>query len=107
MKLDVEGVETAVLEEAGANLANVARVILEFHGTAYNPGNSIDRLTEILRAAGLMPEVRQFGSVVSLADIQRDVPYWLTVRAERRSGLLAAGYRLSAIGRRLGVSRES
>ena len=107
LKLDVEGVETAILEEAGPTLGNVAWVILEFHGTAHNPGNTIERVVEVLSAAGLTPEVRQFGRVVSLAGIQRDEPYWLTVRAERLRGLSAIGYRLSAISRRMGVNRES
>ena len=85
LKLDIEGLETAVLEEAASDLSPVRRVILEFHGTRRNPGNSISRLTEILRAAGFTPEVRQFGEEVALSAIQEDEPYWLTVRAERLS----------------------
>ena len=85
LKLDIEGLETAVLEEAASHLSPVQRVILEFHGTRRNPGNSISRLTEILRAAGFTPEVRQFGEEVALSAIQEDEPYWLTVRAERLS----------------------
>ena len=83
LKLDIEGMETAVLEEAGARLVRVREVILEFHGTRQNPRNSISRLTAILRAAGLTPEVRQFGAVVSLSGIQQDGPYWLMVRGMR------------------------
>lgn len=83
LKLDIEGLETAVLEEAATRLSVVRRVILEFHGTRRNPSNSIARLTEILRAAGFTPEVRQFGEEVTLSAIQKDEPYWLTVRAER------------------------
>jgi FkbM family methyltransferase len=83
LKLDIEGLETAVLEEAAPHLSLVRRVILEFHGTRCNPGNSISRLTEILRAAGFTPEVRQFGEEVALSAIQKDEPYWLMVRAER------------------------
>jgi FkbM family methyltransferase len=102
LKLDIEGMETAVLEEAAPRLHLVERVILEFHGTRQNTGNSISRLTAILREAGLRPEIRQFGRVVSLAGIQEDEPYWLMVRAERRR-LSASGislkYQLSAISR--------
>ena len=58
-------------------------MILEFHGTLRNPGNSISRLTEILRATGFTPEVRQFGEEVALSAIQEDEPYWLMVRGER------------------------
>jgi FkbM family methyltransferase len=83
LKLDIEGLETAVLEEAASQLSVVRRVILEFHGTRRNPGNSITRLTEILHAAGLTPEVRQFGEEVAVSAIQEDEPYWLMVRAER------------------------
>jgi FkbM family methyltransferase len=83
VKLDIEGLETAVLEEAAPKLSLVRRVVLEFHGTERNRDNDIGRLTEILRGAGLTPEVRQFGAVVSLAAIQKDDPYWLMVRAER------------------------
>ena len=85
LKLDIEGLETVVLEEAAPRLSAVRGVILEFHGTRRNPGNSISRLTEILRAAGFTPEVRQFGEEVSLSAIQEDEPYWLMVRAERLS----------------------
>lgn len=83
LKLDIEGLETVVLEEAAPRLSQVRRVILEFHGTQRNRGNDIGRLMEILREAGLTPEVRQFGEVVTLSAIQRDDPYWLMVRAER------------------------
>jgi FkbM family methyltransferase len=83
LKLDIEGLETAVLEESASRLSVVRGMILEFHGTRRNPGNSILRLTEILRAAGFTPEVRQFGEEVALSDIQEDEPHWLMVRAER------------------------
>lgn len=83
LKLDIEGLETAVLEEASARLSQVRQIVLEFHGTRRNTGNSIARLTEVLRAAGFTPEVRQFGRVVTLSGIQEDDPYWLMVRAER------------------------
>ena len=83
LKLDIEGLETAVLAEAAPQLSQVRRVILEFHGTRRNPGNSISRLTDILRDAGFTLEVRQFGEEVSPSAIQKDDPYWLMVRAER------------------------
>lgn len=83
LKLDIEGSETAVLEEAAGSLRQVREVILEFHGTRNNPANSISRLIDILRAAGLTPEIRQFGQIVTLNGIQQDDPYWLMVRARR------------------------
>jgi FkbM family methyltransferase len=106
LKLDIEGLETVVLEEAAPRLALVQRVVLEYHGTRANRDNSIARVTRTLRSAGLTPEVRQFGRVVSLVAIQRDDPYWLMVRAERRNWLSAIGYRLSAIGYRLSALRR-
>ena len=83
LKLDIEGLETAVLAEAAPQLSQVRQVILEFHGTQRNPDNSISRLTDILREAGFTPAVRQFGEEVALSAIQVDDPYWLMVRAER------------------------
>jgi hypothetical protein len=83
LKLDIEGLEMAVLAEAASQLSRVRRVILEFHGTQSNPDNSIVRLVEILCRAGFVVEVRQFGEPVMLSAIQKDAPYWLTVSAER------------------------
>lgn len=83
LKLDIEGLETAVLEEAAPRLSLVRRVILEFHGTDRNPGNDVERVLEILRGAGLTPEIRQWGEPVRPHAIQRDEPYWLSIRAER------------------------
>lgn len=83
LKLDIEGMETAVLTEAAPRLRNVRQVILEFHGTRRNPDNAIDRLIRTLRDAGFTPEIRQFGQVVKPSGIQEDDPYWLMVRAER------------------------
>ena len=85
LKLDIEGLETAVLAEAAPRLRRVRRVILEFHGTRHNADNSIDTLTRTLRKAGLTPEVYQYGNVVALDAIEKDDPYWLMVRAERLS----------------------
>lgn len=85
LKLDIEGLETEVLAEAASQLRLVREVILEFHGTRSNPTNDIARLTCTLRSAGLTPEIRQFGSVVALKDIQQDDPFWLMVRGERLS----------------------
>jgi FkbM family methyltransferase len=84
LKLDIEGLETVVLEEARPRLSLVRRIVLEFHGTERNPDNAIAHLTAILREAGFTVDVRQFGEIVALDDIQTDDPYWLMVRAERR-----------------------
>lgn len=83
LKLDIEGLETAVLEEAAPRLHLVQQVILEFHGSQFTPENAISRVVGVLQDAGLTPEVRQFGSPVSIPTIQYDEPYWLMVTAAR------------------------
>ncbi len=83
LKLDIEGLETAVLEEAAPRLSQVRQVILEFHGTLRNPGNDIHKVLNILREAGLTPKIFQFGAVVLQETIQKDDPYWLSVHGER------------------------
>lgn len=83
LKLDIEGLETEVLAEAASRLKLVREVILEFHGTRSNPANDIANLARTLRRAGLTPQIRQFGGVVSLKGIQQDDPFWLMVRGER------------------------
>lgn len=83
LKLDIEGLETAVLEEAAPRLAHVRQVILEFHGTRRNPDNDIDKLLHILRGASLTPRLFQFGAEVRPDAIQHDDAYWLSVHGER------------------------
>lgn len=83
LKLDIEGMETAVLEEAAPRLHLVDQVILEFHGSEITPENSISRVVDVLREAGLTADVLQFGNVVSIPGIQYDEPYWLMVHASR------------------------
>ena len=55
LKLDIEGLETAVLAEAAPRLRRVKRVILEFHGTQRNADNAIETLTRTLRAGRVHP----------------------------------------------------
>jgi FkbM family methyltransferase len=83
LKLDIEGMETAVLEEAIPRLGLVQQVILEFHGSEATPENTISRVVNALDAAGLTPDIRQFGQIVSIPHIQYDEPYWLMVEARR------------------------
>lgn len=83
LKLDIEGMETAVLEEAIPRLPLVEQVILEFHGSEATPENTISRVVNALREGGLTPDVRQFGHIVSIPGIQYDEPYWLMVHARR------------------------
>ena len=83
LKLDIEGMETAVLEEAIPRLHLVDQVILEFHGSEATPENTISRVVNALGEGGLTSDVRQFGSIVSIPGIQYDEPYWLMVHARR------------------------
>jgi FkbM family methyltransferase len=83
LKLDIEGMETAVLEEAVPKLHLVQQVILEFHGSESTPANTISRVVNALDEGGLTADVRQFGHIVSIPRIQYDEPYWLMVHARR------------------------
>jgi FkbM family methyltransferase len=87
LKLDIEGMETAVLEEAIPRLHLVQQVILEFHGSEATPENTISRVVNALHEGGLTSDVRQFGHIVSIPGIQYDEPYWLMVHARRLNPL--------------------
>lgn len=100
LKLDIEGMETAVLAEADERLRLVREVILEFHGSRGNPANPIRRLIDTLREAGLTPEIRQFGRPVTLSAIQEDEPYWLMVRAKRLTPWQKLRRAIGAVGGR-------
>lgn len=84
VKLDVEGVESAVLAEAAPRLGRVRRLVLEFHGSSGNPANRLDEVLDTLRGAGFQTRVEQDGRVVSPRRVRRDDPFWLIVRAWRR-----------------------
>jgi FkbM family methyltransferase len=83
LKLDIEGLETAVLAEAAPLLHRVRRIALEFHGTRANPDNDVSRLANTLESAGFRVDVRQFGASVAIPAIQRDDPFWLMIHATR------------------------
>jgi FkbM family methyltransferase len=83
LKLDIEGLETAVLAEAAPQLHRVRRIALEFHGTRANPGNDVSRLVNTLESTGFAVDVRQFGVSVAIPAIQRDDPFWLMIHATR------------------------
>jgi len=83
LKLDIEGVEAAVLAEAAPRLGRVRRLVLEFHGSARNPANRLDEVLDILKRAGFRTRVEQDGEPVSPRRVRRDDPFWLIVRAWR------------------------
>lgn len=96
LKLDIEGLETAVLAEAAPYLHRVRRIALEFHGTRANPENDVIRLAATLEAAGFTVDIRQFGASIAIPAIQRDDPFWLMIHATRPGPLArlraAVGY---------------
>jgi FkbM family methyltransferase len=61
VKLDIEGVETAVLAEAAPRLRLVRRIVLEFHGSAGNPDNRLEDVLAILKRVGFRTRVEQEG----------------------------------------------
>ena len=48
LKLDIEGAECQVLEEAQSKLKYVKELYVEFHGTDFNPENNLDSIISIL-----------------------------------------------------------
>jgi FkbM family methyltransferase len=89
VKLDVEGVEAAILAEAAPRLDRVRRLVLEFHGSSGNPANRLDEVLETLRGAGFHTRVEQDGRVVSPRRVRRDDP----LLADRPRLAPGAGYR--------------
>lgn len=83
LKLDIEGMETAVLAEAAPNLGNARRIVLEFHGSRLTSENRVDRLLATLRGAGFAVEIKQGGVRVGERLIVHHEPYWLAIRAWR------------------------
>lgn len=83
LKLDIEGVETAVLAESATRLDRVRRLVLEFHGSTANPANRLEDLLAILGRAGFRTRLEQDGRPVAPRRVRRDDPFWLIVRAWR------------------------
>lgn len=86
LKLDVEGLEVAVLSEAAPRLKVVDQLIAEFHGSRTNPTNSPDRMLLLLRENGFAYTVTQDGRIIDERRIRVDDPYWLIIRARRLTG---------------------
>ncbi|HEX5500953.1 MAG TPA: FkbM family methyltransferase, partial [Thermomicrobiales bacterium] len=79
LKMDIEGMETAVLAEAEPQLRVVRQIILEFHGASMNPDNDLDRLLAIFERAGFDVRMKQGQRWVEPATIERTDPFWLTI----------------------------
>lgn len=84
LKLDIEGVEADVLDEAWLRLSNVRRLVMEVHGSSANPSNTIERIVRRLSLAGFAYAMWQGDREVDLDSMERTDPYWLIVRAWRR-----------------------
>lgn len=83
LKLDIEGLETAVLADAGAALTRVNQIILEFHGSTANPRNNLDELLAILNKHGFTFRIDQASVTVTPDEIERTDPFWLNIYAKR------------------------
>jgi FkbM family methyltransferase len=88
LKLDIEGVEAAALAEAAraGTLGNVRRLVMEYHGSAANPGNRLEDVLATVHGAGFRTSVEQDGRPVREDRIRRGDPLWLIVRAWRDEG---------------------
>lgn len=83
LKLDVEGVETKVLQEASSQLAQVKQIYIEFHGSSANPDNKLGQIVEILHNAGYEFTFKEKGQLVNLANVSTDDPQWVIIHAFR------------------------
>lgn len=83
LKLDIEGLETAVLVDAGEALTKVKEIILEFHGSSANPRNDLDTLLGVLRQYGFTYRIDQASVTVTPEEIERTDPFWLNIYARR------------------------
>lgn len=83
LKLDIEGMETAVLVDAGDALLKVKEIILEFHGSSTNPGNDLDTLLAVLKKYGFSVRIDQASVTVTPEEIDRTDPFWLNLYAIR------------------------
>lgn len=57
LKIDIEGAETAVLEECAAHLGGVRRIFVEYHSLAGQP-QTLGRLLQVLGDAGFRVRLR-------------------------------------------------
>jgi FkbM family methyltransferase len=70
LKIDIEGAEAEVIQEAGSNLNSVEQIVVEFHRTSKTPIETLKRIESVLAQAG-------FTITVETGD-------WQLIRALRR-----------------------
>ncbi len=92
LKIDIEGTETEVMEEIEPKLKKIKQIILEFHGSVYNPKNSFYKIMQILKNQGFKTKVYlsrwklpnfAVDLIVALLSIIRRDEYWLRIYAQR------------------------
>lgn len=83
LKLDIEGMETAVLEDLGDELSRVKEIILEFHGSTANPRNHLEKMLKVLDHHGFTYRIDQASVTVTPETIERTDPFWLNIYAKR------------------------
>ena len=72
LKLDIEGAETAVLEDCSDRLGNVRRIFVEYHGFADRP-QDLDVLLRLLSGAGFRWHIKpEFVSPAPFLDLKTD-----------------------------------
>ena len=101
LKLDIEGLETAVLREADAagRLAMIRRAVIEYHGSTKTPENSLPWLRDVLARRGFATAVRQGGRLTAEADLSRTGAWTALVHADRSRARLWWGFRREIAGR--------
>lgn len=84
LKMDIEGMETEVLEEFQDRMHLIKECVVEFHGQKLNPRNNIDRVLAILERSDFDISIRQDRKPVRREKIDRSEPYWLLINARRK-----------------------
>ena len=84
LKLDVEGMESVVLDEIEHRLGLVKALVVEFHGSSTNPRNSLEHVLDLLTRNGFDYALSQEARPVTLDQLERTDPFWLVIHAKRR-----------------------
>lgn len=93
LKMDIEGAETDVLKEIELKLPKVRQIILEFHGSIYNPDNKYETIMDILKNNNFkttiyfsrwpLPNII-VPTLLVLFNVLKVKEYWLRIYAEKQ-----------------------
>ena len=83
LKMDIEGAEVDVLQEAEAKLPQVKEIMMEFHNNPSNPANSFTTALAILQRQGFNVEVRENNQVVNPRSLNVGNNFYATIIAKR------------------------